>query len=112
MSCFFEWLMSTNNLQYQDDETLRTKVMNTLASDSRFCQLSLRVGVRKGIVHLGGNVPTFDVWIQVEQRVAKIPAVRGVVNRMRAPGAPSSSRTIHLETTSFYEKGEHNEREP
>lgn len=103
--------MSANNLQNQNDETLRTEVIKTLAIDSRFSQLSLRVGVRRGVVHLGGDVPSFDVWIQVEQHVAKIPAVRGVVNRISAPGAPSSSRTIHLETTSFCEKGEHNERE-
>jgi osmotically-inducible protein OsmY len=85
------------NLEYSRDEGLRAMVLQALAADARFGTLKLRVGVLKAIVHLGGSAPSQKDRSQAEQIAAGIQGVRGVVNRIEAPGAPSPSRSIHLD---------------
>lgn len=79
------------------DEHLRSKVVAALAENAQTNHLSLRVGVMNAIVHLGGNAPSQELWQLAEQIAAATPGVRGVVNRIEAPGAPPPTRTIHLD---------------
>jgi len=78
------------------DERLRTDIRAALAQHELTNGLELRVGVLNGIAHLAGNAPTNRVRKLAEQIVASVDGIRGVVNRIQAPGAPSPSRTIHL----------------
>lgn len=78
------------------DESLRTAILAVLALDERTAKLQLHVGVLKGIAHLAGNVETLAERDAVEAIVQGVDNVRGVVNRIEAPGAPSPARTINL----------------
>jgi osmotically-inducible protein OsmY len=78
------------------DQTLREAVRRALAADALTMELDLRVGVLKAVVHLGGQAPSLGLWRRAETVAAGVPGVRGVVNRIEAPGAPSPSRTINL----------------
>ena len=98
--------MSQNEMERRMDEQLRDAVLQALAADPRTAPLDLRVGVLNGIVHLGGSAPSDDDWAWAELAAAHIPGVRGVVNRIEAPGAPSPARTINLNLTSALAKGE------
>lgn len=88
------------------DHQLRQAVLDALAEDSLTARLALRVGALNAIVHLAGEVPNLDLRARAEQVAAAVPGVRGVVNRIEAPGAPSPSRTIHLDLFSPSDKGE------
>jgi osmotically-inducible protein OsmY len=79
------------------DTELRFAVIQALETDEHTAPLNLRVGVLNGIVHLAGQAPSLDTWNLAEQLAACISGVRGVVNRIEAPGAPSPIRTINLE---------------
>jgi osmotically-inducible protein OsmY len=79
------------------DEQLRQEVLNALQSKGLLDVSGLRVGVLDGIVHLAGDASSRAAWEAVEQIVSSVNGVRGVVNRIQAPGAPSPSRTIQLE---------------
>jgi len=89
--------MSQNEMERLMDERLRDSVLQALAADARTASLNLRVGVLGGIVHLGGSAPSDDDWVWAEMVSARVPGVRGVVNRIEAPGAPSPARAIHLD---------------
>ena len=78
------------------DDLLRSDVLHTLADDTRTAALELRVGVLNAVVHLGGAAPSLDQWRLAESIVASVVGVRGVVNRIEAPGAPSPMRTIDI----------------
>ncbi len=60
----------------------------------------LRVGVQDGIVHLAGRLQSLELWESAEVVAAYVPGVRGVVNRIEAPGAPGAGRTVHLDLNS------------
>jgi osmotically-inducible protein OsmY len=53
--------------------------------------------VLNGFVHLTGTVDSNDTRSMAEEIVAKIKGVRGVVNRIEAPGSPHPARIIHLD---------------
>jgi hypothetical protein len=57
----------------------------------------VRVGVLNGIAHLAGTVDSLAERTAVEDLVRGILGVRGVVNRIEAPGAPNPARTINLD---------------
>lgn len=78
------------------DDQLRSRIIQTLAQQERTAILDLRVGVLNGIAHLAGRAPSLELWNLTERIVSGVAGVRGVVNRIEAPGAPSPSRTIHL----------------
>lgn len=78
------------------DETLRALVLEALASNRDAAALDLRVGVLNAVVHLGGEAPSAGLRDRAETIAAAIAGVRGVVNRIEAPGAPSPARTIHI----------------
>lgn len=82
------------------DDHLRVAILEALSADARTALLELRVGVSNGIAHLAGQAPSLELWSLAETIVAKTPGVRGVVNRIGAPGAPNPARTIHLDIQS------------
>lgn len=98
--------MPHNETGCSPDERLRAAVLQALAADPRTASLNLRVGVLNAIVHLGGCASSLAAWTRAEQIAANVPGVRGVANRIEAPGAPSPSRTINLNLTPATERGE------
>ena len=78
------------------DKRLREAVLRCLADDGLRSFRSVRVGVLNGIVHLAGTTPTLEMRQKAAAVAKLIPGVRGVVNRIDAPGAPSPTRKIDL----------------
>mgnify|MGYP001067799079 FL=1 len=78
------------------DECLRAAILAALMDDEITANTELRVGVLNGIAHLAGKVNSLLEWAAVADIVEKIAGVRGVVNRIEAPGAPSPVREINL----------------
>lgn len=87
--------MSKIPVQTQD-EKLRAEILAKFATDDRTAYASLRVGVLNGIAHLAGVVSSIETRIRAAELAEDVPGIRGVVNRIEAPGAPPPSRTIHL----------------
>jgi osmotically-inducible protein OsmY len=79
------------------DEKLRETILNRLAGNDQTAFANVRVGVLSGVAHLAGVVTSLEVYIAAAEITQSVPGVRGVVNRVEAPGAPRPSRTIHLE---------------
>ncbi|OJX43838.1 MAG: hypothetical protein BGO78_02420 [Chloroflexi bacterium 44-23] len=79
------------------DGKLREIILATFASDSQIASSGLRVGVLNGIAHLGGAVDSLAQRNAAEELAKHVHGIRGVVNRIEAPGAPSPSRTINLD---------------
>lgn len=79
-----------------NDETIRSQALALFASAGPCKFAGVRVGVLHGIVHLGGSVNSLAERSQAEELIQKIEHVRGVVNRITSPGAPSPARTINL----------------
>ncbi len=79
------------------DDSLRTAILTTFAADSRIVSADLRVGVLHGIVHLAGMVGSLAERTAAEELAGQVPGVRGVVNRIEAPGAPSPAREVNLD---------------
>jgi len=78
------------------DEHLRAAILQALALDPRTLALDLRVGVLSGFAHLAGKVPSLELRALTERIVSSVPGVRGVANRIEAPGAPSPARSVNL----------------
>lgn len=85
-----------NSFVSNTDEKIRKEIL-LVFSKGLEKDLHLRVGVLNGFVHLAGTVNSKDTRIKVEELVAKIKGVRGVVNRIEAPGSPHPARIIHLD---------------
>jgi len=81
----------------QQDEDLRAAILADFMVDSRIASCDLRVGVLNGIAHLAGKVDSLQRRCLAEEIASQVPGVRGVVNRIEAPGAPSPARTINLD---------------
>lgn len=79
------------------DENLREIILTIFAADNRCSSTGLRVGVLNGIVHLAGKVDSMEKREAAEELAKQVCGVRGVVNRIEAPGSPSPSRTINLD---------------
>ena len=79
------------------DESLRAAILTALAEDELTANAELRVGVLNGIAHLAGKVDPLVEWATEADLVGRIVGVRGVVNRIEAPGAPSPGREINLD---------------
>jgi len=79
------------------DESLRTAILVIFTADSRTACADLRVGVLNGIAHLAGSVDSLVIRSAAEELARRVPGVRGVVNRIEAPDAPSPARTINLD---------------
>ena len=86
------------------DERLRKAILVRLAADQCTAFANIRVGVLNGIAHLAGVVPSIETRIAAAEFAGEVPGIRGVVNRIEAPGAPSPGRTINLELSGFERK--------
>ena len=82
------------------DESLRAAILAALADDERTATAELRVGVLHGVAHLAGAASSLQVRAAAQELAEKIPGVRGVVNRIESPGAPSPGREINLDLQS------------
>ncbi len=78
------------------DENLRAEILALLAVGKQTASADLRVGVLNSIVHLAGTMDSLQERAAIEEHVGQLPGVRGVVNRIEAPGAPSPAREINL----------------
>ena len=78
------------------DETLRKKILARYTADDRTAFNNLRVGVVNGIVHLAGIVSSIKLRLVAAEIAIDVAGVRGVVNRIEAPGAPSPARMINI----------------
>ncbi len=88
------------NMQFlppNSDEDLRAAILATLAADQRTAGADLRVGVLNGIAHLAGAVGSLEERALAESLAKAVPGVRGVANRIEAPGGPSPAREINLD---------------
>ena len=81
---------------FTQDEVQRKAILEMYVADSRIAEAGLRVGVLNGIVHLAGVVESQAVRSAAAEIAKQVPGVRGVVNRIEAPGAPSPVRAINL----------------
>ena len=79
------------------DEGLRGALLAALAADPLTAACDLRVGVHHGIAHLGGAASSLAAWVAAGRVAGGVIGVRGVVNRIAAPGAPPPARTIQLD---------------
>lgn len=79
------------------DERLRAAILAVLAAEVQTVGPDLRVGVLNGIVHLAGRVDSLQKRTRAEELVHDVHGVRGVVNRIEAPGGPSPAREINLD---------------
>lgn len=89
--------MKHDSKSHHNDESMRKAILSRLAADDRTAYANLRVGVLNGIAHLAGVVPSLETRIAAAELAGTVPAIRGVVNRIEAPGAPSPGRTINLD---------------
>jgi osmotically-inducible protein OsmY len=90
-------MSNTMNIQSQDaDEKLRAVILARFAANDCTAFANLRVGVVNGIVHLAGVVNSIETRVVAAELAEEVQGVRGVVNRIEAPGAPLPSRTVHL----------------
>jgi osmotically-inducible protein OsmY len=83
--------------EHLSDESLRAAILALFAVDSCLASADLRVGVLNGIAHLAGKVDSLAGRATAEALAGQVPGVRGVVNRIQAPGAPSPAREINLD---------------
>jgi osmotically-inducible protein OsmY len=79
------------------DERLRAAILAVLATEVQTVGEDLRVGVLNGIVHLAGIVDSLHKRARAEELAEGVHGVRGVVNRIEAPGGPSPAREINLD---------------
>lgn len=82
------------------DEKLRAAILSRFAADDRTSNANLHVGVLNGIVHLAGVVAAIETRVVAAELAEEVTGVRGVVNRIEAPGAPSPARTVSLNLQS------------
>jgi osmotically-inducible protein OsmY len=82
---------------YNLDERLRAAILAVLATEVQTAGADLRVGVLNGIVHLAGSVDSLQKRTRAEELVHEVHGVRGVVNRIEAPGGPRPAREINLD---------------
>jgi osmotically-inducible protein OsmY len=86
----------TNTPIKNSDDKMRAVILSRFAADNRTAYANLRVGVLNGIAHLTGVVTSIETRILAAELAEEVTGVRGVVNRIEAPGAPSPARTVNL----------------
>jgi osmotically-inducible protein OsmY len=82
------------------DESLRAAILAAFTADERTANADIRVGVLNQVAHLAGVVDSLARRLAAEEIAGQVAGVRGVVNRIEAPGAPSPAREINLNLTN------------
>lgn len=85
------------------DEKIR-KILLLEFSKELDKDITLRVGVLNGIAHLAGTVNSMAKRQTAEELAKQVVGIRGVVNRIEAPGAPSPSRAVNLDLDNLQEE--------
>lgn len=91
-----EWEKMDRAVTSEQDEKLREAVLLALTANGLNSRGQIRVGVVNRVVHLAGKVKSLELRSAAEEFTQQINGVRGVVNRIEAPGAPSPTRIINL----------------
>ncbi len=92
------------------DEALRAAVLFVLSAHGLSAAAELRVGVVNGVVHLAGIAGSLETRSAAEEFARSVPGVRGVVNRIEGPGAPSPTRIINLDLGRMHGKKKSNNK--
>lgn len=71
--------------------------MAAFAEEEQIAGENLRVGVLNAFAHLAGKVDTLSKRELAEELANQVPGIRGVVNRIESPDAPSPARAINLD---------------
>lgn len=82
--------------QFSTDGKLRAEILTAFAADSRTSSTDIRVGVLNGIAHLAGTAGFLAIRAAAEELAHQVCGIRGVVNRIESPGAPSPARAVNL----------------
>ena len=82
------------------DESRRNAILAAFAADERIAAENLRVGVLNSIAHLAGKLDSLSKRALAEELANHVPGIRGVVNSIESPGAPSPARIINLDLKS------------
>ncbi len=88
------------------DQDIRDKVYQELCSNQLTFRNTIRIGVLNAVVHLAGEASDLETWNKIQRVAEKIPGVRGVVNRIEAPGAPEPTRRIDLQLKPYQAEDE------
>ncbi len=94
-------------LQQKDpisDEILREAILTVFTTEGQTAFTDLRVGVLNAIAHLAGTVNSLSKRNAAEELAKNVSGIRGVVNRIEAPGAPSPSRSVNLDLDNLKEE--------
>ncbi len=78
------------------DEDLRAAILAAFTTHTQTASADLRVGVLNGVAHLAGAAASLKVRGTAEELAKNVGGLRGVVNRIEAPGAPSPARRIEI----------------
>jgi BON domain-containing protein len=75
-----------------DDETLRQRVESQLFRDRHIPKGELNVGCEHGMVILRGALDNPVEYTNIEERIRRIPGVRGVQNLLHPHGTPAPNK--------------------
>src|SRR5438067_1266557 len=75
-----------------DDETLRQRVESQLFRDRHFPKGHLNINCEHGMVILRGELDSPLEIVQLEERVRRVPGVRGVQNLVHPHGTPAPNK--------------------
>jgi osmotically-inducible protein OsmY len=75
-----------------DDETLRQRVESQLFRDRHVPKGDMNINCEHGTVILRGEVDSFSESADLEERVRRIPGVRGVQNLLHPHGTPAPNK--------------------
>ncbi len=92
-----------NSFARSKDEKIRKEILLVFTKGLEK-DFNLRVGVLDGIAHLAGTVNSMAMRQTAEELANQVVGIRGVVNRIEAPGAPSPSRAVNLDLVNLQEE--------
>jgi BON domain len=78
--------------ELSDDETLRQRVESQLFRDRHVPKGDLNITCEHGMVILRGELDSPAEIVRLEQRVARVPGVRGVQNLLHPHGTPAPNK--------------------
>jgi hypothetical protein len=83
-----------------DDETVRQRVESQLFRDRHVPKGNMNINSEHGTVILRGEVDSVAEIAELEERVRRIPGVRGVQNLLHTHGTPAPNKERSLEVRS------------
>src|SRR5207248_10578220 len=75
-----------------DDETLRQRIESQLFRDRHIPKGDLNINCEHGMVILRGELDSPAEIVRLEERVARMPGVRGVQNLLHPHGTPAPNK--------------------